>query len=440
MTGTDTNRVTIIIISSLCALAVACGVVAGILYYRGADRRAVERSFKTLSEDLSERSEELLSARELDHVIDEVMYGDAHIEMSVNVGGIDVSGLMPDGIAGMIAGSLIGNTGDVTIGADAVIDRMCKSERLSVTGDLSIMNFSLADIGIYATGDTAYLDLPEKADAMWEVDLSNLTPVIEDSDILTYACNELGFPRLKSVELFGGHEQKTIWAVMGDIRDQAESKKAIHDMWKHAEINRQDEKQTVASDDGREYECRVYDVKILQEDAQEVLDQNVTIETDAEFILYLDEYGEIRRIETTAPIMINGRETDLDTSLTGEELPIDEIDMDLKGDGEVNIHVLRDNRDYDVEVSSGEALAQGVITPKYDRDSSKLDVKYSKLSFIYRDEEIMRSSGRISVSVDPDDVKVADIPDRETTDSFDLFAADIVEHVLDDFGALIGLF
>lgn len=471
------NKTAIIILSCVTAAAVTAGTATGVILYRGADRRAVESGFSRLSEDLDTRATEVISASETAALIDAVMYGDAHIEASVNVGGIDISGMIPDGMVGAGMSAVLGNTKDITIGADAVIDRRCTDEELSVQGSLSIMNYTLADIGIYAQGDMAYLDLPKMADMMYEVDLNNISGAIDDSGFLRGVWDELGLPGYRSVELFGHAEERDVWDVIGDMRDgmreAAEQKEDIRRMWKNAEIERRDEEAEVKSSSGEAdgYTCRVYDVTIAQEDAQAVLNhmivdgdeaedtdgagseqtRTVTVDGDVSFTVYIDEYKDIRCIETINPLKVNGGEYDIRIELTGEELPIDEVDIiydagtgvslvqNGDGDSSIRAHVLRDGKDYEIEVSSGDAAAQGVLTPKYDRGTRALDLKYTKLSLTYRGEEILRSSGQIEISADEEAVDVKPVPTRDRTEHFDEFALNVMEHLFGGIGALLGL-
>ncbi|MBR6390968.1 MAG: hypothetical protein IKS16_06460 [Lachnospiraceae bacterium] len=439
----SSKKITIIISSCVAALAAAGGVTAGVILYRGADARAVKQGVERLIEDIGTRSEEVISAREAAGLVDEVMYGNAHIDMSVNVGGIDASGVITDDIAGTIASGILGNLSDLTIGADAVIDRRCTDEELSVTGSLSIINYKLADINIYARGDRAYLELPDLADEVYVADLSDINGTIGRSQILSYAWDSAGLPRIQSVELFGEAPEDDVWSTFGTIRDEAEQSERIRDMWKHADVQRRDEDEVIGTADEREITCRIYDVTIPKADVQGIVDhmtgtsERWYLNADPEFTVYIDEYKDIRRIELSKPLPVNGKHYDVSVDLGGEELPVDAVDMTVN---EVMAHISREGRDYEISITSGDARAAVKVTPKYDREARDLDMKYSDLSFIYAGEEILRSGGEVRICTNDTEVNVAPLPDRTSADDFDLWAYDVAGHVIGRYGSLIGLF
>ena len=439
----SSKKIIIIISSCVAALATAGGVTAGVILYRGADTRAVKQGFERLIEDIGTRSEEVISAREAAVLVDGVMYGNAHIDMSVNVGGIDASGLITDETAGTIASGILGNLSDLTIGADAVIDRRCSDEELSVKGSLSIINYKLADINIYARGDRVYLELPDLADEAYVTDLSDINGTIGRSPMLSYAWDSAGLPHIQSVELFGEAPEDDVWSLLGEIRDEAEQSERIREMWKHADVQHRDEDGIMEAGDEREITCRIYDVIIPKEYIQGCIDymtgtsERWYLNADVKLTVYIDEYKDIRRIETSEPLFVNGNRFDAGMELCGEELPVDDVDMTVN---EISAHISRDGRDYNISMESGDARAVVEVTPKYDREARDLDLKYSDLSLVYAGEEILRSGGEVRICTNDTEVNVAPLPDRTSTDDFDLWVYDVAGHVIGRYGSLIGLF
>lgn len=473
------NSKIIILLSGVAALATAGGVTAGVMLYRGADAMAVKQGFARLAEDIGTRSEEVISLAEAADLIDEVMYGNAHIDMSVNVGGIDMSGVITDETAGTIVSGILGNLSDITIGADAVIDRRCSEEELSVTGGLSVMNYKLADLNLYVRGDMAYLELPDLADEVYMTDLSDISGTVSRSPMLSEAWEQAGLPRIKSVELFGEAPANDIWSALARERDEEEQSGLVRDMWKNAVADRRDEDGVMRADDEREITCRIYDVTIPKEDMQRCIDYMTGtsdvqhLNADVGFAVYIDEYKDIRRIETTTPIILNGTRFDISIELTGEELPVDTVDVtttvytippiyleDAAGQAEsapssdkdpsesgteyvineVSTRISRDGHDYDISLTSGDALAEVEVSPKYDRESCDLNLRYSNLSLVYAGEEILRSGGDVRICTAGTEVNVQPLPTRTTTDNFDLWAYDIAGHILNKYGALIAMF
>lgn len=439
------NRKLIIIISICVAsvISVAGGAVAGVKLYRGADKRAVQKAFTLLSEDMDARAEELISAKEISDLYEAVMYGDAHIDASVNVGGIDVSGMIPDDTVNGVLSGVLGNLSDITVGVDAVIDRRCDDEELSVLGSLSVINYKLADINIYARGDMAYLELPGLADEVYKTDLSDINGTISRSPMLSYAWDSAGLPRIQSVELFGEAPEDDIWSTFGTIRDEAEQSERIREMWKNADVQRRDEDEVIETGDEREITCRIYDVIIPKEYIQGCIDymtgtsERWYLNADVKLTVYIDEYRDIRCIETTEPLFVNGKRFDAGMELRGEELPIDTIDMTVN---ELRTHISRDGRDYNISMESSDARAVVEVTPKYDREARDLDIKYSGFSFVYAGEEILRSGGEVRISTNDTEVNVQPLPDRTSADDFDLWAYDVAGHVIGRYGSLTGLF
>ena len=122
---------TAVIIAIISVLVVALGV-GGFIWYKGRDRRALKKAFVRLSEDIESRSSEIIPIDELADMIDVVIYGDSHMDFSVNASGLDLDGFIPI--------SLPIDLDNVTLGLDGELDRSSGTREMSASGSVSVMN------------------------------------------------------------------------------------------------------------------------------------------------------------------------------------------------------------------------------------------------------------------------------------------------------------
>lgn len=347
-----------IIVSIISVLVIALGVGA-FIWYKGRDRRALNKAFVRLAEDMESRSSEIIPAKDLADMIDEVVYGDAHMDFSVNASGLDLDGFIPI--------RLPIDLDNVTLGLDGELDRSCKSRELSASGAVSVMNYELTDMQAYVSGEDLYVRVPFLFDT-----------------VLTFDIGE---------DIFPGRESDVIPPLSGGIRGAVSEVEQARETWDKAGIERSKVKEPITASDGAKYECTVYDVTIpAAEDGEE-----------QEYLIYVDEYSDIRKIRVVTPIKADGREYCPIIILAGAEVPLDDIRVT---EGYLKLQLVRDDEEYEVSAVNEEYSLEGRFEFEYDAEADSLRVIYNRLLLKIDDEEFLRSSGDITITPGKADIEV----------------------------------
>ena len=359
------NLKTAIIIAVIALLAIALGVGA-FIWYKGRDKRALGKALLRLSEDMESRSSEMIPAEDLADMIDEALYGDSHIDFSVNASGLDLDGFIPV--------MLPINLDNVTLGLDGELDRNCTRRELSASGSVSVMNYELADLQAYVNGEDLYVKVPLLFDSVIPFDIGE--------------------------DIFPGRESGIIPPVSGGIRGALKEVEVAREMWDRAQIERNKVKEPITASDGTEYQCTVYDVKIPAADDGAA---EVQALGGQEYLIYVDEFSDIRKIKVVTPIKAEDRDYSPVIILAGAEVPLDEIKM---SDGNLNLQLIRDDEEYEVNAVNEEYSLEGRFELKYDADAGSLRVIYNRLLLKIGDEEFLRSSGDVTITPGRADVEV----------------------------------
>ena len=358
-----TNLKTIIIISVSILLVAVVGISA-FIWYRGRDRRALGKALIRLSEDMESRSSELIPAGDLADMIDEVVYGDSHMEFSVNASGLNLDGFIPI--------LLPIDLDNVTLGLDGELDRCSSRSAMSASGSVSVMNYNLTDLQAYLDGEDLYVKVP----------------LLFDS-VLSFDTDE---------DLFPDRESGVIPPVSDGIRGVVNDINRARDIWDDVRIERSKTKEPFISSDGTEYLCTVYNVSVpaAGDGASGGTDSD-----ERDYAIYVDEFSDIRRIRVISPIKAGGSDICPAIALIGNEVPIDEIKI---SDGDIEIHLTREDGEYEVSAENGEYSLEGRFKFKYDAEADRLRVIYNKLLFKIADEEFLRSSGDITIKPGPTEI------------------------------------
>ncbi len=357
-----TNLKTIIIISVSLLLVVAVGIGA-FIWYKGRDRRALGKAFIRLSEDMESRSAELIPADDLADMIDEVVYGDSHMDFSVNASGLDLDGFIP-----VILPIDLDN---VTIGLDGEMDRSCSGRAMSASGSVSVMNYNLTDLQAYLDGEDLYVRVP----------------LLFDS-VLSFYTGE---------DLFPDRESGVIPPVSGGIRGVVSDINRARDMWDDVSIERSKTREPFVTSDGTEYLCTVYNVRVPAAGDGSASGAG----DEQEYAIYVDEFSDIRRIRVLSPINVDGHDICPAISLVGNDVPLDEIKV---SDGDIKVHLTRDDGEYEVSVENGDHSLEGRFKLEYDAEAGRLRVVYNRLLLKIAGEEFLRSSGDITIKPGPTEI------------------------------------
>ena len=400
-----------IIISIISVLVIATGVCA-FIWYKGRDRRALNKAFIRLAEDMESRSSEMIPAEDLADMIDEIVYGDAHMDFSVNAAGLDLDGYLPI--------KLPIDLDNVTLGLDGELDRSCSSRELSASGAVSVMNYDLADLQAYVKGEDLYVKVPLLFNTVIPFDIGE--------------------------DIFPGRESDIIPPVSGGIRGVLRDAEQARGMWDEAEIERNKIKEPITASDGSKLECTVYDV-IIPADVAGSADgdgpADVAGSADAaagdklEYLIYVDEFSDIRKISAVTPIKAEGREYSPVIVLAGNEVPLDDIRVT---EGNLKLQLTRDDEEYEVSAVNEDYSLEGRFEFKFDAESDSLRVIYNRLLLKIDDEEFLRSSGDVTITAGKADIEVLDMED-DLSGMIDLFGMDGDSSGMDDdtFGMDSGL-
>ena len=163
-------------------------------------------------------------------------------------------------------------------------------------------------------------------------------------------------------------------------------------MWKKAEIERNKVKEPVTASDGTKYECTVYDVTIpaVEEGAKGGIAGD-----EQEYLIYVDEFSDIRLIRVITPIKADGLDLCPVIVLAGKEVPLDEIRVT---EGNLKLQLTRDEEEYEVTAENEEYSLEGRFEPEYDTQTGKLKVIYDSLVLKIDDYEFLRSSGDVTIT------------------------------------------
>ncbi len=445
------NRKTAIIIAIVSALALIAGVIIGVLLFGSRDRRALDKAFGQLSEDYLLRNEETVSAADLVHIEDEIVYGRSHTEFSVNIGALNVADMVPGGV--------LSGTDEVTVGIDGKLDRDSEDKSMSANCELSVMNYTLADPSLYAKDNMVYIELPGFFSGIYALDLSDISSSVRSSKILSGVWENYDLPYDMSVELFKERESEDILSFLQEIKESKERSGRLKKIWKSAMIERDEEVRSIETADGSAAECKVYHISFdeTQIDEFEAIvndpedtSKGIEVEGGVKLCVCVDKYHDIRYISTDEPVNLEGTAYDIEAYLKGTELPIDTLsltfgmadtgdcitfdtDRIIKGDDIIFDFAAEYAGNLEGTADTGTIRIEGEVTPVYDKEADELSIKYDELTFSAGDEMLFKSSG--TLKIDAGTSYTAPVPDAEVRTDFDSVAGEIVGNVL---GAFIG--
>lgn len=423
-------------------IAIGAGSVFAYYKFKNNDKAIVAKALTELSLNYASFFTDIIDDKEAEELLNSVLWGNSETDYSINISGIE--------------------NVPVTLGIDGKLKRDYSDRRLSCSNSLSVMNMELTDVDLYIHKNDLYLSVPDFMDSVFRADMSSFATDFNNSYLAENT--ELTVPDYLNMKLWNDEPSAKL-ELNYDLADRLKKLKGYNELITEIVVSHEKESVYLTLDDAKEVECITYHVLLPMEQAQTVIENELTkagtkadeefvhsirLQKDIELRIDIDKSGKVRRICTEKELDLKTVEIEFDILFVDEENPTNSIvingnleseyypsALELKNDGvlDTKFEILAHHGilgNYDLELTlQGDIDFGAAFSGKfeYSEEDRIFEETISSLHVDYFGKRLFDVTGKLEFS-ENDDISIR-LPDEKIIDIFDMNFADMLKIYLE---------